>query len=280
MNAFKSEPVGSRPKARYRTASLQARISGAANRMTHTTRDRSQGGSSSTFTFSRESTGEWFPEDSTSGIAAVKLSSSDESLFLIVSLSWVASFCSRLARGRRLMESGRLRAYDRASARNSWRDAAGAGRVDQTGSRHRTGRSDLPALDERSGRRPPPTALAFPATIDQPERFGKSGEVGAHPGLTRDCVNPAKQTFRGASADAATNRRARLFSRRRIPFWFVARGGRPRAPRAWRSPSFAAQREPGSRPPASSRPSFIGCGSTASNSTSEKKAPPPLAPRS
>jgi transposase len=44
----------------------------------------------------------------------------------------------------------------------------------------------------------PLTALAFRATIDQPGRFRKSRDVGAHLGLTRVGINPAKLTCKGA----------------------------------------------------------------------------------
>lgn len=51
----------------------------------------------------------------------------------------------------------------------------------------------------------PLTALAFRATIDQPNRFRKSRDVGAHLGLTPRRYSPVKPTCRAASAGAVTN---------------------------------------------------------------------------
>lgn len=53
----------------------------------------------------------------------------------------------------------------------------------------------------------PITALAFRATIDRPDRFRRSRDVGAHLGLTpAHCINPARPTFR---AGQPMRRRAR-----------------------------------------------------------------------
>ena len=78
------------------------------------------------------------------------------------------------------------------------------------------GRADLPPADERAGVGPI-TALAFRATIDQPERFRKSRDVGAHLGLTPTALPIWRDGYpRAGSADAAMNWRVRRSTRRPI----------------------------------------------------------------
>jgi transposase len=74
----------------------------------------------------------------------------------------------------------------------------------------------------------PLTALAFRATIDRPERFAKSRDVGAHRGLTPRRYQSVKRIFKGGLADVVMNWRQRRFTRRPIRFWFAARNGQPR----------------------------------------------------
>ena len=49
----------------------------------------------------------------------------------------------------------------------------------------------------------PVTSLAFKATVDDPGRFGTSKALGAHLGLTRACISPARSTDQDKSASAA-----------------------------------------------------------------------------
>lgn len=62
----------------------------------------------------------------------------------------------------------------------------------------------------------PLTALAFRAPIDQPERFRKSREVGAHLGLAPGRYQSHETDLQGGSTDVATNWRERGFTKRRI----------------------------------------------------------------
>jgi transposase len=62
----------------------------------------------------------------------------------------------------------------------------------------------------------PLTALAFRPTIDQPSRFRKSRDVGAHLGLTPRRYQSGETAFRGTSAGAATSWREPRFTRQPI----------------------------------------------------------------
>ena len=100
----------------------------------------------------------------------------------------------------------------------------------------------------------PLTALAFRATIDRPDRFRRSRDVGAAPRPdARSATSRARPTCRAGSAAAATSSPGRPCTRRPTRCWSAAGGGRPCAPGACRSPSAAAWRGPASRSPASSR---------------------------
>ena len=52
----------------------------------------------------------------------------------------------------------------------------------------------------------PLTALAFRATVDRPDRFRRSRDVGAHLGLTPRRYQSGETACRAGSADAATHR--------------------------------------------------------------------------
>lgn len=71
----------------------------------------------------------------------------------------------------------------------------------------------------------PITALAFRATIDQPDRFRRSRNVGAHLGLTPARYHRARPTSRARSADAATNLLAPRFMRPPTHCLCAARNG-------------------------------------------------------
>ena len=112
----------------------------------------------------------------------------------------------------------------------------------------------------------PLTALAFRATIDQPERFKKSRDVGAHLGLTPRRYQSGETIFKGGSADVAMSWRARRSTKQPTRFSFAAKNGRPCERGASRSPNIAEWREPASRSRESSQPFCTGCGSTTPNS--------------
>jgi transposase len=78
----------------------------------------------------------------------------------------------------------------------------------------------------------PITALAFRATIDRPDRFRRSRDVGAHLGLTLRATNRARPTSRARSADVATNSPAKPSTKPPTHSWCAPASGRPCAPGA------------------------------------------------
>jgi transposase len=78
----------------------------------------------------------------------------------------------------------------------------------------------------------PITALTFRATIDRPDRFRRSRDVGAPLGLTPARYQSARPTSRARSADAATNSPARRSTRLRTRCWCAAASGRACGPGA------------------------------------------------
>jgi transposase len=72
----------------------------------------------------------------------------------------------------------------------------------------------------------PITALAFRATIDRPDRFRRSRDVGAHLGLTPARYQSGETDIQGRITVAATNSRAQRSMRRLIRCWCAAKSGR------------------------------------------------------
>jgi transposase len=72
----------------------------------------------------------------------------------------------------------------------------------------------------------PITALAFRATIDRPDRFRRSRDVGAHLGLTRRAINQAKLISRAGSVAVVTNSPAPRSTKPLIHCSSGARSGR------------------------------------------------------
>jgi transposase len=73
----------------------------------------------------------------------------------------------------------------------------------------------------------PITALAFRATIDRPDRFRRSRDVGAHLGLT-----PTRYQSGETDIQGKTNSPARRSTRRRTPCSCAAANGRACGPGA------------------------------------------------
>ena len=59
----------------------------------------------------------------------------------------------------------------------------------------------------------PIVALTYASAIDDPARFKSSKQTGAHFGLTRRSISPARPTTRGGSARLVTPRCARRSTR-------------------------------------------------------------------
>src|SRR4051812_33930524 len=71
----------------------------------------------------------------------------------------------------------------------------------------------------------PITALTFRATIDQPDRFRRSRDVGAHLGLTPARISPARPTSPARSADVVTNSPAPPSTKPPTRCWCAAANG-------------------------------------------------------
>lgn len=95
----------------------------------------------------------------------------------------------------------------------------------------------------------PITALAFRATIDRPDRFRRSRDVGAHLGLTPSRYNPARPTSRVGSADVVTKSLEPRFMKQLIRCWCGRKNGRASGPGARALPSAAAWRGHASQSP-------------------------------
>ena len=100
----------------------------------------------------------------------------------------------------------------------------------------------------------PLTALAFRATIDRPDRFRRSRDVGAHLGLTPKRYQSGETDVQGGISRCGDE----LARTRLLRGGALAAGPQPEvvepcAPGACRSPSGEAWRVPASRSPASSR---------------------------
>jgi len=78
----------------------------------------------------------------------------------------------------------------------------------------------------------PITALAFRATIDRPDRFRRSRDVGAHLGLTPARYQSGETDIQGKSAAAATSSPGPRSMRPPTLCWFAAGSGRPCGPGA------------------------------------------------
>ena len=124
----------------------------------------------------------------------------------------------------------------------------------------------------------PLTALAFRATIDQPSRFRRSRDVGAHLGLTPKRYQSGEADVQGGISRCGDElARTALYE---AAHSLLIRSRKWSTLRAWgmqRSPGAGAWHGPASRSPASSRPSCIGCGPMAPSSAGAsrtRRSPP------
>ena len=140
-----------------------------------------------------------------------------------------------------------------------------AGAAHQARARHRARRAGLPPADGRPGVGPL-TALTFRATIDRPERFRHSRDVGAHLGLTPKRYQSGETDVQGGISRCGDElARTALYE---AAHSLLVRSRRWSSLRAWgmQVARRAAWRGPASRSPASSPASCTGCGSTTPSS--------------
>ena len=117
----------------------------------------------------------------------------------------------------------------------------------------------------------PITALAFRATIDRPERFRRSRDVGAHLGLTPARYQSGETDIQGKISRCGDElARTALYEAAHTLLVRSRRNGR--ALRAWgmKVAKHAAWRAPASRSPASSPSSSTACGATRPSSASAR----------
>ena len=123
----------------------------------------------------------------------------------------------------------------------------------------------------------PLTALAFRATIDQPERFRSSRDVGAHLGLTPKRYQSGETDVQGGISRCGDELARTALDEAAHSLLIRCQKWSTCVPGACRSPSVEAWRVLGLRSPASSRPSCIGSGLMTASSAGARRTqyPPP-----